>query len=130
MSYGAAAALQAAIYQRLVAEMPGVAIHDAPPAGGGTGTWVLIGPEEVLDVSDHSGPGAEHRLTISVLSDAAGFLTAKEIGVRISDALVGAELALSRGRLVGLTFQRAQVARLNQGAVRRIDLRFRARVEA
>lgn len=130
MSYGAAAALQAAIYQRLVADLPGVAIHDAPPAGGGTGTWVLIGPEEVLDASDQSGPGAEHRLTISVISDAAGFLTAKEIAVRISDALAGEDLVLARGRLVGLWFLRAQAQRLGQGALRRIDLRFKARVEA
>ena len=50
--------------------------------------------------------------------------------MRISDALVGVDLALARGRLVGLWFLRAQAQRLGQGAVRRIDLRFKARVEA
>lgn len=129
MSYGVAAALQAAIYARLVAELPGVAVHDALPAGGGTGSFVLLGPEEALDASDASGHGAEHRFTVSVLSDAAGFLQAKGIAVAISDALVDAPLALTRGRLVGLRFQKAQARRLEQGAARRIDLRFAARVE-
>ena len=129
MSYGVAAALQAAIYQRLVAQLPGVAIHDALPAGAGSGSFVLLGPEEALDASDRSGGGAEHRLVISVISDATGFLQAKEIAVRVSDALVDSDLVLSRGRLVYLRFLRAQARRLEAGAARRIDLRFVARVE-
>ncbi|WP_151720390.1 DUF3168 domain-containing protein [Gemmobacter serpentinus] len=130
MSYGVAAALQGAIYQRLVAQLPGVAIHDALPAGGGTGSFVLLGPEEALDASDGSGGGAEHRLVISVISDAEGFLQAKAIAVQVSDALVNAGLTLSRGRLVYLRFLRAQARRLEAGSARRIDLRFVARVEA
>lgn len=129
MSYGVAAALQAAIYQRLVAQLPGVAIHDALPAGAGSGSFVLLGPEEALDASDRSGSGAEHRLVISVISDATGFLQAKEIAVRVSDALVDSDLVLSRGRLVYLRFLRAQARRLEAGMARRIDLRFVARVE-
>lgn len=57
MSYGVAAALQAAVYQRLVAQLPGVPVHDALPPGAGIGTFVLLGPEEVLDASDGSGRG-------------------------------------------------------------------------
>lgn len=129
MSYGVAAALQAAVYQRLVAQLPGVAVHDAVPPGGGAGTFVLIGPEEARDASDKSGGGAEHRFIVSVISDSSGFLAAKEIAVQISDALVDAVLTLSRGRLVGLAFQKAQARRLEAGALRRIDLRFAARVE-
>lgn len=129
MSYGVAAALQAAVYQRLVAQLPGVAVHDAVPPGGGAGTFVLIGPEEARDASDKSGGGAEHRFIVSVISDSRGFLAAKEIAVQISDALVDAVLTLSRGRLVGLAFQKAQARRLEAGALRRIDLRFAARVE-
>jgi TP901-1 family phage major tail protein len=51
MSYGAAAALQAAIYGRLTgaAAPAGVPVLDAVPSGGGTGTFVLIGPEDVID---------------------------------------------------------------------------------
>lgn len=131
MSYGAAAALQAAIYARLTAApaLTGVPVVDAVPTGGGTGTFVLIGPEDVIDQSDKTGGGAEHRLTVAVISDAAGFLAAKDVAVAVSDALIDAPLALSRGHLVGLRFLRAKAVRLDEGGTRRIDLSFRARVE-
>ncbi|SEN35357.1 Protein of unknown function [Gemmobacter aquatilis] len=129
MSYGGAAALQAAVYARLVADLPDVAVHDALPPGGAGETFVILGPEEAVDASDASGAGAEHRFVISVISDAAGFLAAKEIAVRISDALLGAGLVLARGRVVWLGFVKAQARRLEAGAARRIDLRFVARIE-
>lgn len=131
MSYGSAAALQAAIFARLTAAVPlaGVPVYDAVPPGAGAGTFVLIGPEDVLDRSDRSGGGAEHRLVISVISDATGFQAAKAVAVAVSDALVDAPLVLSRGRLVGLQFTRGVARRLDEGDVRRIDLTFRARVE-
>ncbi|MFE3835581.1 DUF3168 domain-containing protein [Pseudogemmobacter sonorensis] len=130
MSYGATAALQAAVFQHLAQDpaLAGVAIHDAVPPGA-PGTFVLIGPEEVRDASDRSGAGAEHRLAISVISDGAGFLAAKGLAGAISDRLAGAQLALSRGRLVSLGFERAQARRIGEGEVRRIDMTFRARVE-
>lgn len=129
MSYGVAAALQAAVYQRLVGQLVGVQVYDALPPGAGTGTFVIIGPEEARDASDKTGGGAEHRFLVSVISDATGFLEAKEIAVAISDALVDAPLVLARGRLVNLAFQRAVAKRLQAGEARRIDLRFAARVE-
>ncbi|MDZ4095845.1 MAG: DUF3168 domain-containing protein [Paracoccaceae bacterium] len=131
MSYGVAAALQAAIYQRLTAAtaLTGVPVLDAVPPGAGTGTFVLIGPEDVADQSDKTGGGAEHRLLISVVSDGAGFQEAKTVAVAISDALIDAQLVLGRGRLVGLRFVKAQARRRDEGRVRRIDLTFRARVE-
>ncbi len=129
MSYAGAAALQVAIYQHLAVHLPGVAVVDALPNGAGTGSFVLIGPEEVLEAGDQTGRGAEHRFVISVISDAAGFLEAKEIAVRVSDALEGAPLVLSRGRLVRMQFLKAQARRLQQGEARRIDLRFVARLE-
>ena len=130
MSYGAAAALQAAVYQHLAgaAALAGVAIYDAVPPGP-AGTFVLIGPEEARDASDKSGAGAEHLLSISVISDGSGFLTVKEIAAAISDALTGASLALARGRLVSLIFRRAAARRIDEGETRRIDLIFRARIE-
>lgn len=129
MSYGVAAALQVAVYQRLTVELPDVAIHDAMPSGGGSGTFVLIGPEEVREAGDKTGQGAWHRLQVSVISDAAGFLDAKAVAVRVSDALSGYRGTLSRGRIVALAFIRAQARRLDAGGTRRIDLRFDARVE-
>jgi hypothetical protein len=131
MSYGSAAALQAAIYARLTAApgLSAVSVYDAVPAGGGAGTFVLLGPEDVLDASDRTGGGAEHRMVISVISDAAGFAAAKAVAVAVSDALDAAPLVLTRGRLVGLSFLRAKARRLDEGGARRIDLSFRARVE-
>ena len=130
MSYGAAAALQAAIYQRLatVPALSGVAVYDAVPPGP-PGTFVLLGPEEARDASDKSGAGAEHQLVISVISDGAGFQTAKTIAAAISEALTGAAMTLSQGRLVSLLFQRASARRIDEGEVRRIDMTFRARIE-
>ncbi len=130
MSYAAAAALQRAIWEVLVAApaLAGVAVHDALPSAA-PGTFVLVGAETVRDASDGSGPGAEHWLTVSVISDAAGFLQAKSIAGAISDVLCGAALTLTRGRLVSLDFLRAEARRKEAGAVRRIDLTFRARIE-
>ena len=131
MSYQAAAALQAAVFARLAGfpALSAVAILDATPPGNAPGSFVLIGPELALDQSDKTGPGAEHRFDISVISDAAGFLSAKTIAAAVSDALVDADLTLTTGRLVSLQFQRAKAARLAQGDTRRIDLTFRARIE-
>ncbi|AZL60816.1 DUF3168 domain-containing protein [Tabrizicola piscis] len=130
MSYGAAPALQQAVFQRLTGfpALAAVAIHDAVPPTA-TGTFVLIGPEEARDQSDKSGAGAEHQLVISVITDATGFLSIKTIAADISDALIGAPLALTRGLLVNLLFLRASARRIEEGETRRIDLTFRARVQ-
>lgn len=134
MSYMSGAALQVAVYQHLLADaglaaLIGDAIHDAPPPGTPSGSYVVLGAEEVIDRSDVSGPGAEHRFTVSVVSDSAGFQLAKQIAGRISAILPDAELALTEGRLVAIWFHHAQARRVEGGAVRRIDLRFRARIE-
>ena len=134
MSYGAAAALQAAIYQKLVADsgldaLVGGAIYDAAPPGAAIGTYVSLGPEVVSDASSKTGKGASHEFTISIVTDAAGFQTAKAIAGAVTDALDGADLNLSRGTLVGLWFLRARARRVEDADVRRIDLYFRARVE-
>jgi Protein of unknown function (DUF3168) len=130
MSYAGSAALQAAIFQRLATDpaLAGVPVVDALPKGGGKGTFILLGPEEALDRSDQTGGGAEHRLTVSVITDAEGFAAAKAVAVKVSDRLVGASLSLSRGALVALHFRRAVARRLEAGEARRIDMEFRARV--
>ena len=131
MSYSSAAALQTAMFQRLsgFSALAGVSIVDALPPGTGTGTFVLLGPEVVTDRADRSGPGADHVVTISVISDASGFMAAKSVAAAVSDALVGAAFSLSVGRLVDLAFVRATARRLAEGDVRRIDLSFKARIE-
>jgi hypothetical protein len=131
MSYAAAAALQTAVYGRLTnfPALAGVTVVDAVAPGSGTGKFILPGPETSSDQSDKSGPGAEHRFQVSVISDDTGFLSAKVIAGHVSEALVGASLTLTSGQLVSLFFVRAIARRLDQGDHRRIDLTFRARVD-
>lgn len=134
MSYASGAALQAAVFQRLAADaalaaLVGTAIFDAVPPGTVTGTYVSLGPEDVRDASDTTGGGALHEFTVSVVTDASGFLQAKAVAVAVSDALTGAPLTLGRGHLVGLWFLKARARRVQTGEMRRIDLGFRARIE-
>lgn len=134
MSYGVAAALQAAVYQHLrdnpaVASLTQGAVWDAAPPGTQAGTYVTLGPEDARDASDKTGRGAVHDFVISVVTDEAGFSLAKEIAAAVSDALTGASLTLSRGSLVGLWFLRARARRIGTGAQRQIDMIFRARTE-
>lgn len=134
MSYQSAAALQGALYALLSADaalaalVPG-GIFDAPPPATPQGSYVVLGEEDAIDRSDVSGPGAEHQILISVLSDAAGFLTAKEAAARIAALLPGQRPALAVGRVVEIWFQRARARRLAGNTVRALDLRFRVRVE-
>lgn len=131
MSYAAAAALQAGVFGALTAApaLAGVSIVDAIPPGTTPGTFILIGPEVAVDQSDGTGAGAEHRFTISVISDAAGFLTAKTLAAAVSAAVLGGGVTLAAGHLVSISFQRAVARRLEEGTTRRIDMTFRARVE-
>ena len=134
MSYGMAAALQEAVYQLLLADpaltaLVGTDIFDAAPPGAIPPIYVSLGPEEVQEGSDQSGRGAVHEFTVSVVSQAAGFKSAKEAAAAVSDALLNATLTLTRGRVVYLNFLRAKAARVEGADRRRIDLRFRAYLE-
>lgn len=133
MSYGVSAALQAAVFQQLYADptlvsLVGNSIFDALPAGAVPPLYVALGPEKVTDASDQTGGGAVHELTVSIVTESAGFAVAKEAAGAISDALVDADLSLTRGTLVNLRFHKATAARVGTGDTRRIDVFFRARV--
>lgn len=133
MSYAVAAALQGAVYQQLQSD-PGLSVlvgdrvYDAVPKGRLPDLYVALGPERVKDASDKTEHGAWHEFAVSVISDDAGFQTAKEVSAAVCDALIDADLALDRGRLVALNFKRA-VAQRERAGRRRVDLIFRARVE-
>ncbi|KAF0171991.1 MAG: hypothetical protein FD162_2628 [Rhodobacteraceae bacterium] len=131
MSYQAAAALQAAVFARLAGfpALAGVSIVDAMPPGTAPGSYVLIGPEQVVDQADKTSGGAEHRFEVAVISDASGFVSAKTLAGAVSEALVDAGLTLATGTLVSIGFLRATARRLDGGALRRIDMTFRARIE-
>jgi len=134
MSYAMSGALQAALYTTLTEDaaltgLVGSDIYDAVPTGTLPETYVSLGREQVQDASDQSKSGALHRLEISVITTQPGFARAKQVAAAISDALHGADLALSRGRLVFLRFERAQARRIDSSSAREILLRFRARVD-
>ena len=131
MSYQAAAALQTAVFGALVMApaLDGVSVVDAIPSGASPGTFVLIGPEVAVDRSDGTGAGAEHRLTVSVISDANGFMAAKTVAGAVCEVMLAGGMVLGTGHLVGMEFQRAVARRLDAGTTRRIDLTFLARIE-
>ena len=131
MSYAAAAALQSAVFARLTgySALAGVTVVDAVAPGAGKGKFILLGPETASDKGDKSHAGAEHQFQVSVISDETGFLSAKVIAARVSDALIGANLPMSVGSVVQVSFIRAVARRLKEGEHRRIDMVFRARVD-
>ncbi len=131
MSYAIATALQEAVYQRLANDtelvgLIGPSVFDTLPQGPVPEVYVAIGREDVRDRSSKTGAGAIHRFDVSVVAERGGFARAKAAGVIISDALVDADIALSRGQLVSLRFQRARARRTQSGEARRIDLTFQA----
>lgn len=133
MSYAMSSALQAAVYQALTSDadvtaLVGSAVYDALPAGTLPPLYVVLGSEDVRDASDKTGGGALHEFTITIVTESAGFATAKNAAAAVSDALVDAELTLTRGTLVSLNFYKAKAARVGTGDVRQINLIFRARV--
>ena len=137
MSYAATAALQAAIYEVLRGSVPlqalvGDAIYDAMPVAAPAGTYVSLGPEEVRDAGDMTAPGAQHDFVVSVLSgtdEANGFGAVKAVAVVVSDVLETTGITLDRGHLAGLWFLRARARRAENGAGRRVDMTFRARID-
>lgn len=133
MSYAVAEALQRAVFERLAGDaaltgLVGSAIYDVLPAGALPNLYVALGAEVARDRSDITGGGAQHEFTISVVTHNAGFATAKEAAAAVCDALIDADLSLSRGMLVSLRFFRAKAARVGTSDERQINLIFRARV--
>ena len=134
MSYAMSSALQASVYNALISsdEVSGLvsgAIYDALPAGVLPSMYVTLGPEKVVDFSDQTDHGARHEFTISVVSQNAGFASAKEVAGAVCDALVDADLSLARGRLISLNFRNAKAVRIDGGSARQIVLTFRAFVQ-
>ncbi len=133
MSYAVSAALQAAIYQRLMQDEAMAAlvqghVYDALPQGALPALYVTLGTEVARDASDATGAGAWHDLSVAVISDAAGFQRAKEVAAAVSDALLGPLPDLGRGRLVSLRFLKARARREGGGLLRR-EMTVRARTE-
>lgn len=134
MSYALSAPLQQAVFAALSGDpaltaLVGDAIYDALPGGEVPALYVRLGEETVRDASDGSGAGAEHRFSVSIVSTAPGYAAAKSAAGAVSDVLHDADLALSRGSLVGIQFFRATAKFLGAAQARQIELQFRARVQ-
>ena len=86
----------------------------------------------MLEAGDFDRAGSQHDFIVSVLSgtdESAGFAAVKTAAVAVAEALERAELTLDRGDLAGMWFLRAKARRVENGAARRVDLTFRARID-
>ena len=133
MSAAAGLALQRAVFAALRGDealrgLVGEAVHDAAPEGGGD-LYVALGPERVRAAGDATGGGSVHVFDVSAVTARAGFGAAKAAAARVCDVLDGARLPLERGRLVSLRFRDARAWRDRAAGTRRVDLRFRARLD-
>ena len=132
MSYVLTGVLQSAVYAALSSDtalmaLVDGAVFDALPPGRVPQLYVTLGAERVRDRSDYDTDAAMHEFAVTVMSDAPGYLSAKEAAARISEVLDGADLNLSRGRLIRLDFYKATA---RQRANRReVEIWFRAFVE-
>ena len=134
MTYAVSYALQLAVYQILATNtnlslLIDDNVFDAPPTGTIPQTYVLIGDEIARDTSSKTGAGAMHEFVINVVSDSAGFATAKQVAAAVCDALIDTDAILTRGTLVSLNFHNARAVREDSPGIRQIDLKFRAYVE-
>lgn len=108
-------------------------IFDAPlPFGSEAapeGLYLIIGDEEVEDWSTGSDRGAVHLISLNIHAPRRGFAEAKQAAADISDALLNAEIVLTRGRVVNVRFVDANTHREEADQLRRIEMRFRFTLE-
>lgn len=138
MTYALAWPLQQAVFSTLAAD-PGVAaiapgrIFDAPPPLTGEAEseppYAVIGDETVQEWGAADGAGAAHVIGVSIFASERSFAAAKRLAGAICDALLAADLAPTRGRVVLVAFLSARTRREERDRLRRIDLRFRVLVE-
>lgn len=134
MTLGHSAALHRAIYAILakntaISALIGGHIYDALPAGPLPEVFISLGAEVMTDRSDKTGGGSEHEFVISVITTQPGFLRAKDVAAAIGRALLEDAPAFGDLAVVYLQFTRADARRDTDTQTRRIDLRFRARID-
>lgn len=132
MSYVMSDALQTAVFGALTGDaalmaLVDGAIYDALPSGTVPVLYVTLGNEKVRDRSDFAIRAALHEFSVVVTSDQPGFLPAKAAAARVAEILDGADLSLSRGRLVRLDFVKANAR--PRGRKREVETWFRAFLE-
>lgn len=136
MSYAFSAALQEAAFAALaasaeVAALTGGRVFDAPPHADGPeavgGPYVTLGDERAEAWGAQGLSGAVHEIEVSVHGGAEGFAGAKRIAAAAAAALEALP-PLAAGRVATAEFLGARARRTKDGG-RRIDLRYRYRIE-
>jgi len=134
MTEPAAVALRKAMLARLSGSAPlaaaigGAKIYDEAPRGA-EAPYVLFADAQMRDWSTPGAPGAEHFVTLSVVSTARGTLEAMTIAGLVSALLDEAPLTLAGHALIDLRFVTSETRRDANGRFAKVNLRFRATTE-
>ena len=91
--------------------------------------YVTLGPDVVADWSHKTGPGREHRVTLSVWDDGPGTAALKVRLAAVEAAVLGVTGSRDGHRIASVLFVRSFVARDPEGPSRGI-VEFRIRTEA
>lgn len=139
MTAALSAPLQQALYTALAADGGLVSligagrVFDAPPHRDGPDAvappYVVIGDERVTSAADKSSGGAVHELSVAVVSDAEGYLEAKQAAAAVSDLIDAGPLTLSRGAVIRQQVLGAVATRETGGVRRLVTLRLRFTLE-
>ena len=135
MRIGFSAQLQAFLYATLqndatLTQKLNGHIFDAPPPGPLPFTYITLGPEKVTDASDMTAKASVHEVAISVVTTQTGFASIKELSDLIIERLDHKTTSFSQGAITSMQFLRSEAAREADGTIRRVDLVFRARIDA
>ena len=133
MSFAVSEALQAAVFAALsgdaaVASLVGSNIFDAVPSGVLPSLYIALGEEKAHNASSKTTSGASHDLAVDIHGDVAGFQLVKALAAAVCDALIDANLTLSRGSLTSLQFKYARATKGVSPDQRVVNLIFRAYV--
>ncbi len=134
MPVSPAIALRKALLSYLATQAPilsglgGARVYDEVPRGVQP-PYLLLGDVQMRDWSTSLSRGAEHFLTLSVLSSSHGVREALDIAQRLIDALDEAPLTLQGHALIDLRFLALETKRTQDGRFARASLRFRAATE-
>ena len=138
MTYALAWPLQEALYGLLTTHpectaLLGTRVFDAPPPfsedAEAEDLYVVLGDEEARDWSTTSSRGAIHQIRLDIYAAQHSFDEVKQAAGTVLDAGLNADFALSRGRVICVTFVDARTRRAENDALRRIELRFRVTLE-
>lgn len=134
MTMSPAFALRKAIRARLLGQAPllaalgGPKLYDEAPAGA-EAPYALFADSQMRDWSASLARGAEHYVTLAVISTHRGFSDALKIAQHIVESLDEAALALEGHALIDLRFVSMSVRRTQNGRFAAISILFRATTE-